>query len=326
MARFADPLRSNLYGIIEDLPYVANDKYSQYMIDRCNEHRNSYKKEVEFAKSIYSNMSVMVTGSTMYNNKDQTLNRHVNMERYKDESSNLICAMVYEKTKACQKLTRIDMRHGIYHKLYSEYEIISAFYLPKDHYGWIRLYESGEIISQHNGSSIHTTDLEEVLHQSHTLPSWNDSEFLEYVLWLSRQGSTGVIHRQAEEIEIDGVFYVRVLFVQPFLPIGMRGCTTTYFLKSEYSLTIYLEVTNVCREQWESIIVDTLWVPNNPEEYHLIHKDTVYGNSADPPESELSHGENPSVMFMNNLPSIIVPVPSLVTNNANIGVYYDYWY
>ncbi len=300
-------MECSLGKIIEDLPYVANDKYSQYMIDRCNEHRNSYKKEVAYAKSIYSDMSVRVTDKTGYNKKDNTY---------------------YGYTKARQLIVRADIKHNRRFTMIPEYSIISAFYLPAFYSGWIRLFTSVDLISEYNGQQIQETDLEEVLRQSQSVPSWNDREFLEHILWLSRQGLTGVIHRQAEEIEIDGLSYVRVLLVHPFLPIGMRGCTDTYWLESEYDVTIYLEVINVSMEQWRSTIIDTLWIPNNPEGFHLIHKDLMHGSSKDPPESELLDKlyVDTSVVFSGDLPNVIVPTPSILTEDPNMQLYYDDYY
>ncbi len=319
--------RSNLEGkrgkLLEDLPTTVSDKYSSHFISLCNKHRAKYKQEVAFLKEVYADLAVMVNNKTMYNNMDYSLNIYDRMP-FCDRYKNFMYAYLHED-RTCQKLVRADIKKDTPFMLSCEYSMITAFYLPKEHSGWIGLFMLGNVlIGQYHGYQTHEIDLDDVLCQSKTVPSWDDgdNEFLEYILFLSRQGRIGVIHRRQEEIEIDGSRYVRILFVQPFLPLDLTTHLYNFFLKSDNDVTIYLEANNV---DYDKNLFDahTLWCPEDPDIMPLIWNDSYI--TCTKQSGLLNEIYVDLSVFTKDVSDIELHNPSMLTDDPNMSLHYDYY-
>ena len=180
--------------IREDLPY-DNKKWSPQAMKIFNNNREDYKKTVAIAKSLYSNRAFIV------DDKSATI----------DGVARLHAMMYIQGTESAQLLMKCTTDNENKIKLKREIDVITAFYVPEN-IKWLKVIANGSCIGEFNGSP-NEPELEEILRQSWLVPGSEDSH-LEYILWLSQQGKIGFVHNQEKTIEIDGVNYNRLIFIQ----------------------------------------------------------------------------------------------------------------
>jgi len=243
----------------EDLPTKANDRFSDSFIKMCNNYRADYKKIVKITKELYTDRAVIVNNLESYNNKNNTLNGGNAMKVFGGGMCNLLLGgLIDNNTASSQVLLKKELKQEEPFILIRSYDFITAFYVPKD-LKWLKFWGGGIVLGQYWGRIRDDIDLEEILDQSKKVPDWQDKEFLEYILWLSKQGKVGMIHRQEEEIEIDGVTHVRLIFIQPLIP---NVAITYHELKVEISedRAIYIEM-NYAANEYRTTIRNQKYIP-----------------------------------------------------------------
>ena len=112
-----------------------------------------------------------------------------------------------------------------------EIDCITAFYIPEDlEYFSFRVnkYE----LEVYRGDPVEV-DLEMLLRESLNVPLIPQESFWEVVLWKSRQEKYGMAHTQEPVIEIDGIKYKRVIFIQPYFPVSCSPFSDTIILINE---------------------------------------------------------------------------------------------
>ncbi len=325
-------MEGSLSKILEDLPYVANDRYSHQLIDQCNKHRAKYKEAVKLAHSLYVDKVVMINGTDIYNSETSTCNSHEVLGAYNGDTK-LLFAAVLEKTSS-QQLIRVDLQKDQRFVINRRYDVITAIYCPKEMAGTVCMSYSdhdAHIIGTYRGYRALEPDLEDILAISKTVPDWVDREFLNYILWLSNQGRIGIIHRQEQEIEIDGTTYVRVLFTQPFLPlVGFP-----YFefrLKSSNDITIYLEANFADHHMRRKLSqCDVIWLDKEPNACPLFidwvsslqspyPMDHYGGSLVDALATQMSVPCIDSELLVDNVGS-----PSVIAEDPYMSCHYSRW-
>ena len=184
----------------EDLPHRGAN-WSRDDIALFNEHRAKYKEGVQLAKSFYGDRA-FIAGE-----ESATV----------EGCMKLLTMMMNQGDSIAQLLMKCDTKDNKI-ALTRSYDVITAFYVPED-IKWLKVDSNGSILGEFHGKYIEV-DLDEVLRQSWTVPSSEDSSHLEYILWVSRQGKIGFVHNQEEIIDIDGVRYNRLIFMQPMIPVA----------------------------------------------------------------------------------------------------------
>ena len=237
--------------IREDLPY-DNKKWSPQAMKIFNNNREDYKKTVAIAKSLYSNRAFIV------DDKSATI----------DGVARLHAMMYIQGTESAQLLMKCTTDNENKIKLKREIDVITAFYVPEN-IKWLKVIANGSCIGEFNGSP-NEPELEEILRQSWLVPGSEDSH-LEYILWLSQQGKIGFVHNQEKTIEIDGVNYNRLIFIQPMLPICM--CMFAHIdIYTSDPCNVYLEVSICSDLRGKMMRSDQMvgWVEDCDEEIPII--------------------------------------------------------
>ena len=126
------------------------------------------------------------------------------------------------------------------HLLCRNCDYLTAFYFPSD-LPWVKLNIGGQTTGFYTGSST-GKPLDEILAEARVLPE--QSENLELLLELSRQGKIGFVHKQEEQIHLDGIIYDRYILLHPFIPlIGLHYHEVQ--IECSAPCSFYIEVNNL---------------------------------------------------------------------------------
>lgn len=207
----------------EDLPY-SKKEWGDRAVEIFNQWRDDYKQGVKVAKKFYGDRAFIADGESLNHNS----------------TTKLLMMMVEQGAKIAQLLVKSTTNTANIIKLTRAYDVITAFYVPED-VEWLKVISNGLTIGWFHGR-YRELDLEDLLEQSWSMPESADESFLEYILWVSRQGKIGFVHNQEEDIEIDGVNYRRLIFMQPMLPI-VQCAFTEVTIETSGPCTVYLEVS-----------------------------------------------------------------------------------
>lgn len=213
----------------EDLPTIPNRRYSPEDIKLFDEHRKKYKEEVNYAKKLYSSVvSIVDVDSEEYEKSTVFVKNFVEkyealgnlseeFDSYASINNNYILNKENKPSRILEKYTPKELGHPIHViNLRRTVDFITAFYFPED-LEWAQLSSNEEFLGFFRGEPVEV-ELEYLLSNSLSVPESN-GYFLEVLLWRSNHGENTISHSQEEKIEIDGMIYKRVIFIQPFLPM-----------------------------------------------------------------------------------------------------------
>lgn len=239
----------------EDLPTKPDRRYTREMIKIFNENRKDYHNEVEKAKKMYGNIAMIVDEDC------DTFSGSIKGFMMMAKNQGKHAQLLLKKSPSSMKgdLHAIMLTRNI--------DVITAFYIPEDieyfsiDFNGLRLTYTGTPIE---------IDLEVLLKESLSLPLIPDENFWEVILWKSRQEKYGMAHTQEPIMEIDGIIYKRVIFIQPYFPISCVPFNDATLLLSE-KRDIFIEgnlLQNETRCNIEGLKVG--WVENKAQGIPLI--------------------------------------------------------
>ena len=203
----------------ENLP--VKGKYSPETLKIFDKHRAEWRKSVERTKAVYGKRAFIANGEAA--NCDGATKMLVMMMEQGEDVAQLL--MKYDLSTCQATISR-------------SVDVFTAFYVPED-VGWLKVEANGNLLGTFYGD-YHELELDQILRESWTLPRSENESYLEYILWVSRQGKIGFVHNQEETIEIDGIVYKRLIFLQPVLPI-CQCCYAQILITTSNPCTVYLE-------------------------------------------------------------------------------------
>lgn len=222
--------------ILTDLPIIK-------VLHSFEELKAQYNESVEIAKKFYVN-HIPILKRTPENTL--TIEERMTILLYKN-NSDIVQSLTNYQTVIDSSL---DTEYSpVYSIDLPTIDFITAFYIP-EHVEWIELIDYigyyTPVIDRWSRTFTHQ-DLNDLLEESRSIPKPRDFSIFEEETY----------YAQESEIIIDGIKYIRVIPVQPFLPIGKCNCSDLRIVTGE-KCNIYIEMA-ITKNGFNKLSSIVLW-------------------------------------------------------------------